>query len=565
MPPRDLPDPLSKRSLKKQQKQSSKKQAKLDHQSKVHESMLESAKLLRHALQRGSTSIPDELLYDRLSYSGVGELFAGIDDQVIRSSPLFCGTANSWKASERDDNSLPQARSCQLIDQFLWRPHKYNEKYASQELSLLYQLFRLGGKDCDLVLDVGGGNANLSCLIALVFDVPVVCVEMESPREELRGEAWLPEPLKGRGAVTRVESLIQDYTLPPGYSRVLVLGKHLCGPGTDAAIEFAATHRERVLGCVFATCCCCKLVGGTGTHGSGTDLFADLYFGRVDGVDVCAPCDDAEEPCPPDSRAERSEAEAEGACAGSAVEMGAAPAWTGLVGAAAKRLAAAVSVGAGEAEGEYLRRVLPEVARCTSWRNQVHNVSQHDKFSAISACAVARRVPPRPASLLPCVRRANVPPPPPRPAHAPQERCAQKRAYSSSALARGRSHFPLLPIRNRPHNLHPILRTGSYPQMLDQATYFESWIQGFRRRKLRALFDTEEELLYCNDSSHSQQNRCIVSGKQLALSGSDESRGRGAFFEQLERQFARYKSVLPVDLRARGLVSSRFGHDGTVL
>ena len=89
-----------------------------------------------------------------------------------------------------------QARACRVVDGFLWRPHKYNEKYATQELSLLYQIYRLGGAaggSCDVVVDIGAGNANLSCLIALALDVPVICVEMESPRAELRGEAWMPE------------------------------------------------------------------------------------------------------------------------------------------------------------------------------------------------------------------------------------------------------------------------------------------------------------------------------------------------------------------------------------
>ena len=127
-----------------------------------------------------------------------------------------------------------RGRSCRIVDRFLWRPPKYNEKYAPQELSLLFQLFRLGGggdggggPPCDLVIDIGAGNANLSCLIALVLDVPVIAVEMESPRDELRGEAWLPEPLKSRGAVRRVESLIQDYDMPDGFNNALVLGKHL--------------------------------------------------------------------------------------------------------------------------------------------------------------------------------------------------------------------------------------------------------------------------------------------------------------------------------------------------
>jgi hypothetical protein len=45
----------------------------------------------------------------------------------------------------------------------------------------------------------------------------------------------------------------QDYELPAGCQRAIVIGKHLCGPGTDAAIEFVAARLPRVLGCVFAT------------------------------------------------------------------------------------------------------------------------------------------------------------------------------------------------------------------------------------------------------------------------------------------------------------------------
>ena len=240
------PDPQSKRSRKKLEKQASKKQGKLQHRTRMHDSMLENARRLRDAFQRGSFAIADEVLYPQLPRAGEDELFASIDEAAIQRSTLFRAPSNSWRsaaadgdesAAEQDDS--PRARSSRVVDRFLWRPHKYNEKYACQELSLLYQLYRLGGDECDLVLDVGGGNANLSCLIAVVLDVPVVCVEMESPREELRGEAWLPPEFKRKGAVTRVEALVQDYELPEGFSNVLVLGKHLCGPGTDAAIEFA--------------------------------------------------------------------------------------------------------------------------------------------------------------------------------------------------------------------------------------------------------------------------------------------------------------------------------------
>ena len=246
------PDPESKRSRKKLEKQASKKQGKLQHRTRMHGSMLENARRLRDAFQSGSFAIEDDVLYPRLPRAGEDEMFANIEEAAILRSNLFCGPGNSWRsgmaegadnAAEQDDS--PRARSSRIVDRYLWRPHKYNEKYACQELSLLYQLFRLGGDECDLVLDVGGGNANLSCLIAVVLDVPVICVEMESPREELRGEAWLPPEFKRKGAVTRVEALVQDYVLPEGFRNVLVLGKHLCGPGTDAAIEFARKNQVR--------------------------------------------------------------------------------------------------------------------------------------------------------------------------------------------------------------------------------------------------------------------------------------------------------------------------------
>ena len=229
----------------------------------------------------------DAALYARLPRASECELFDALGSEAVERSPLFSAAPNSWRSSrvsdggaggggegggpgsaeagepatstaELDPDASPQARACRVVDGFLWRPHKYNQKYATQELSLLYQIYRLGGSaggPCDVVVDVGAGNANLSCLIALALDVPVICVEMESPRAELRGEAWMPAA--ARAGVTRVEGFIQDYTLPSCYRRAIVVGKHLCGPGTDAGIGFVERHLPSVLGCVFATCCCC--------------------------------------------------------------------------------------------------------------------------------------------------------------------------------------------------------------------------------------------------------------------------------------------------------------------
>ncbi len=114
------------------------------------------------------------------------------------------------------------------------------------------------------MVDIGGGNANLSCLISAVLDVPVVCVDYDSKHEEVMGERRLPEFMRQRNADTRVKCMIQDYDLPLGYERVLVLGKHCCGHGTDAGIDFVRKHIDQVRGAVFATCCCCKIACGLG-------------------------------------------------------------------------------------------------------------------------------------------------------------------------------------------------------------------------------------------------------------------------------------------------------------
>ena len=104
--------------------------------------------------------------------------------------------------------------------------------------------------------------------------------------------------------------------------------------------------------------------------------------------------------------------------------------------------------------------------------------------------------------------------------------------------------------------------------MLEHAEYFESWIQGWRRRRLQELYGAAhvEEILYCSDSAHSQQNRCLVSGRRLAVDDrGDGPSGHAAFLRLLERQLLKFEAVLPVDLRVRGLVSAKYGHDGTAL
>ena len=268
--------------------------------------------------------------------------------------------------------------------------------------------------------------------------------------------------MKQRKAVTRVESLIQDWSLPDGYEKVIVLGKHLCGPGTDAGIEFVRQHLPRVLGCVFATCCCCKLVGGAGALGAGTTLFSDLYFGSPDGpsgaaraAERCAPCDaplaptdenasavaETTEPAKDAGEAKGELGTKEAARARDAARLAAAKEKARAAGkqlcrtflrfgecsdggacrfhhcmetdaeegeeehALFRRYRFPAMVAAGEGQGggpqsteavyssRFLRRVLPDVARATSWRNAVFNGKHHQTSAYSEVLEQARPLP----------------------------------------------------------------------------------------------------------------------------------------------------------------------------
>ena len=109
-----------------------------------------------------------------------------------------------------------------------------------------------------------------------------------------------------------------------------------------------------------------------------------------------------------------------------------------------------------------------------------------------------------------------------------------------------------------------------FHELIEQAEYFESWIQGFRKRRLVQLFGWVEEILYCSDDArHSQQNRCLVSGRrrqQLRQNGGDAVGGATttatttttAFLNLLEERFVQLKDILPIDLRSYGVVSRKY-------
>lgn len=513
---------ISNRALKKAAHKQEKKKRKLEGRKQEHALMLEEARKVREKLQSfvENSKVSDNSMYRNIPRMADLEVYNCLGEAYLKTCDLLKNVdfdekdiIENTKKSEASNffAKLPpnERNSCEIVHSFMDRPAKYHEKYASQEVSLLFQIFRLNmDRKADLVIDVGAGNANLSLFIQLVFDVDVICVEMDSPRLELRAEEYLPEKLKARKPLERVESLIQNYTLPEKYKNVIILGKHLCGPGTDAGIEFIRKAKDRVLGCVFATCCCCKLVREVGSG-----FFSDLYF-HDDGAELecvpVAPQDDFSKEVKMDEIEENS------------INNKVDPIYINANGprtnekniytnrdqkknpSAASNLSTIIENTSNSADMsaqekyDLFRKILPNIARMTSWRNTV----------------------------------------------------------------------------NTDNNLID-------DDMVKQSEFFESWIQGFRKKRLSEIFGPNkvEELLYCDDDVHSQQNRVIISGRNFepATSSSNSSakpedhptfkKASVEFMKLLETRYAALKAegLMPLDLRPRGLVSTKFQYDGSGL
>jgi len=145
----------------------------------------------------------------------------------------------------------------------------YATKYAPQELSLIGKILEVVKGDLAgvAVLDIGAGNGNLAALTSLILGIPAFCVDKYTPRDELCAENF---PLPADVKLVRVEADIGDFTcadlrqLCDQYrvDRVVFIGKHLCGLGTDLAIEFVnrlTCGDTLAAGCIFATCCWNKI------------------------------------------------------------------------------------------------------------------------------------------------------------------------------------------------------------------------------------------------------------------------------------------------------------------
>ena len=627
---------ISKRLHKKLAKKAQRKELKCVHQAKLHEIMLHYAKQIRAQLQVTTSAVPDNALYRNLTRMSENELFSNIANADLEMSVLFdCGgSGNSWtiniesrdteEKEEEEDTTSPQSRCCRIIDRFVHRPHPYNIKYACQELSLIYQLYRLAYNpshdvdllddddnnnnnhsnsyySCDAVIDIGGGNANLSCLISLILNVPVICVDYDPRHESLMAEKRIPQTINNNNtaiikggskiSVTRVECMIQNYTLPSTYRHVVVLGKHCCGTGTDAGIEFVNTYSSQIRGVVFATCCCCKIA-----HGLGVRSIENVITTKKDNnSNSDRACDNHNDDNKDDDDDIHEKEEEEEELNGVPVEAGLGNSsiqyfdslyfssttttmmcqTTGMEDTTNDKMDCSVTTTSMTANTDSVvhenERLLPPQEHDDD--DDDNNVSNNnnsncntttkynlDNYTGLSG-ASARRL-------------ANA---------ANNNNNNDNKLNNESEIELYRRVLPEVARatswRNQLHNVqdrkYKYDAVSCFHELIEQAEYFESWIQGFRRRRLVQLFGWVEEILYCSDDArHSQQNRCLVSGRrqqQLRQNGGDTVGGATttattttttttttAFFNLLEERFVQLKDILPIDLRPYGVVSRKY-------
>jgi len=171
--------PKGRRAPKEDSKKSAKRAArKAGAKERQHAQKVE-----RHALMLQEAQKMTAGLAGFVVTAGYSQLLLYGDEQIFEQ----CESANSSAQS--------------ILSRVFERADKYNAKYAPQEISLVFQLYRVwkqaGRPTQAVVLDVGGGNGNLASLVLLLLQLPVVVCEKESPPISMRAEEKLPPSLAG--------------------------------------------------------------------------------------------------------------------------------------------------------------------------------------------------------------------------------------------------------------------------------------------------------------------------------------------------------------------------------
>jgi len=186
------------------------------------------------------------------------------------------GVCEAYDSLSEDYGPVDAAAACDLLGACVQRPPLYEQKMLPQELSLIHKLFTIvGGRHASsgggevAIVDLGAGNGNLGLLCSLVLDCPVVLIDRVQPHAELQAENYAPP-----AAASRMLRFVSDvgmvdtealaaFLAVRGIRRVAVVAKHLCGLGSDLALEFVENLSKQkgveVLGIVVATCCVNKI------------------------------------------------------------------------------------------------------------------------------------------------------------------------------------------------------------------------------------------------------------------------------------------------------------------
>lgn len=289
-----------KMSKKKQTRQQKDQRRKAHQKSNLKErkALLGMLKSLPDLVPSLSPSLENALASAELSRAGemTREELAAFDPDAALNSFDFDAALDVVEATFCTGvryRSLPNvfgpSEAISALSNIIDRNKKFDEKNLPQEMSLVTKLWALakGAGHFDsgsakrrlAVVDIGAGNGCLALLAAIVLDAYAVLIDHTLPHEELRVECKVPEPYRSR--ILRINGDVGDLDLcrdleplleKHGIERAIVVAKHLCGVGTDLALDLirrwrlvetkdssadtkAGTTKVELLGVVFATCC----------------------------------------------------------------------------------------------------------------------------------------------------------------------------------------------------------------------------------------------------------------------------------------------------------------------
>jgi hypothetical protein len=388
-----------------------------------------------------------------------------------------------------------------------------------------------------------------------------------------------------------------------------VLGKHCCGTGTDAGIEFVKTYSSQIHGAVFATCCCCKIAHGFGVRSIENVIPKQDDINNSNSNESCDINNDDNDNNEDDNDIHEKEEEEE--------ELNGVP---------------VEAVGLGNSSIQFFDSLYFSSTTTTSMMCQMTGMEDTTNNNEKMDCSVTTTSINTTTDSVIRDSEGLLPPQEHDDDDADNSSTTSKYNLDNYSGLSGASakrlanaaknnnnnngnklnneseielYRRVLPEvaratswRNQLHNVqdrkYKYDAVSCFYELIEQAEYFESWIQGFRRRRLVQLFGWVEEVLYCSDDvQHSQQNRCLVSGRQRRRrqqlrqgavvandndSISDETVSGGnagmtttettpttetitdheAFFNLLEERFVQLKDILPIDLRPYGVVSRKY-------